>query len=252
MDHQAAASWNAAYAAGHFCNEPPVRFVDDILTAARQHGLRRGIYIGCGNGRNLITLLDAGLDLIGLDISTVAIAQLHQRRPDRDDHLIVGDLSLLPDFAQYDIVVGIQVFQHGTRSQAHQHLRVAAAHVAPGGLLCVRVNATDSDIDSAHDHFEDDRDGSFTVHYLSGPKTGLDIHFFTGCELRNVIGHAFIEVLAPRLDSTPRTPPGHGQWSMWEAIWQRPADAITNDSPAQHRRHQDLRTSSPGPASSIT
>lgn len=221
MDHNAAASWNAAYAAGHFRNEPPVSFVKDIVTTARQHGLRRGLYIGCGNGRNLIPLLDAGLDLIGLDISTEAIAQLHQQRPDRDDHLIVGDLNVLPDFAQYDIVVGIQVFQHGTRSQARQHLSAAAAHVASGGLFCVRVNATDSDICADHDHFEDDSDGSFSVRYFSGPKTGLNIHFFTGSELRNLIGHAFIEVLPPRLHSTPRTPPSHGQWSMWEAIWQR-------------------------------
>jgi hypothetical protein len=82
VDHNAAASWNAAYAAGHFRNKPPVSFVDDIVATARQHGLRRGRYIGCGNGRNLIPLLDAGLDLIGLDISTGAIAQLHQQHPD--------------------------------------------------------------------------------------------------------------------------------------------------------------------------
>jgi Methyltransferase domain len=221
VDHNATAAWNAAYAAGHFRHEPPVSFVEDIVTTARQHGLRRGLYIGCGNGRNLIPLLDAGLDLIGLDISTEAIAQLHQQRPDRGDHLIVGDLNVLPHFAQYDIVVGIQVFQHGTRLQARHHLSAAAARVASTGLLCVRVNAPNSDIDSDHEHFEDDSDGSFTVHYRSGPKSGLDIHFFTASELRNVIGDAFSEILPPRLQSTPRTPPSHGQWSMWEVIWQR-------------------------------
>ena len=42
----------------------------------RQRGLRHGLYVGCGNGRNLLPLLDAGLDLTGLDISRQAIAQL--------------------------------------------------------------------------------------------------------------------------------------------------------------------------------
>ncbi len=221
MDDSVAASWNAEYANGRYRGEPPVRFVEDILTAARRHQLTRGLYIGCGNGRNLIPLLDAGLDLVGLDISTNAIAQLRQRRPDRAGALLVGDLSALPASARYDLVVGIQVFQHGTRQQTHQHVAAAADRVAPGGLLCVRVNGTDSDIDKDHHRFEGNTDGSFTLRYLTGTKTGLNIHFFTADELRDVIGTSFTEVIPLRSHSTPRTPPCHGQWSQWEAIWQQ-------------------------------
>jgi methyltransferase family protein len=160
------------------------------------------------NGRNLIPLLNAGLELVGLDIPTEAIAQLRQRRPDRREDLIHGDLSVLPDSARYDLVLGIQVFQHGVRSQGHGHLAAAATRVAPGGLLCVR--ATGSDIEQSYDRFEDNSDGSFTVRYLTGPKTGLNIHFFTADELRDVIGQSFAEVIPLRLHITPRTPPGHG------------------------------------------
>jgi SAM-dependent methyltransferase len=223
VDENVAASWNAEYANGRYCGEPPVRFVEDIVTAAARHHLTRGLYIGCGNGRNLIPLLDAGLGLVGLDISTNAIAQLRQRRPDRAGDLLVGDLSALPASARYDLVVGIQVFQHGTRHQVHQHLAAAADRVAPGGLLCVRVNAADSDIDNNHHRFEGNSDGSFTLRYLTGPKTGLNIHFFTADELRDVIGTSFTEVVTLRSHSTPRTPPGRGQWSQWEAIWQQRA-----------------------------
>jgi SAM-dependent methyltransferase len=53
--------------------------------------LSRGLYIGCGNGRNLVPMSDAGLDLIGLDISAQAITQLHRRKPGAA-RLIVGDL----------------------------------------------------------------------------------------------------------------------------------------------------------------
>jgi hypothetical protein len=48
--------------------------VDDIITAARDAGISRGLYIGCGNGRNYIPLSEAGLDLTGLDISVTAIS----------------------------------------------------------------------------------------------------------------------------------------------------------------------------------
>ena len=67
-------SWDAEYAAGRYSRDAPVGFIRDVLAAARQRGLRRGLYVGCGNGRNLVPMVDAGLDLTGLDISAEAIA----------------------------------------------------------------------------------------------------------------------------------------------------------------------------------
>ncbi|MEU8003965.1 class I SAM-dependent methyltransferase [Catellatospora sp. NPDC049111] len=217
----AAELWNAEYLAGRYLDDPPVGFVDDIVAAAGRCRLRRGVYIGCGNGRNLLPLLDAGLDLIGLDISTEAIVQLRERRPDRAGELIVGDLRALPEQDRYELVVGIQVFQHGTRAQAHRHLGAAAARVAPGGLLCVRVNATATDIEYDHDVVEAAPDDGFTIRYRRGPKTGLDIRFFTAHELQALLGDRFTAVMPLRLHSTRRTPPAEGRWSQWEGIWQR-------------------------------
>ncbi len=222
VDADVAASWDAEYAAGRYARDVPVGFVRDVLAAARQHGLRRGLYVGCGNGRNLVPLVDAGLDLTGLDISPEAIAQLRQRRPDLGDRLITGDLGALPPSLRYELVVGIQVFQHGNRGTAHRHLAAAAGRVAPGGLLCVRVNATDTDVEHAHRRLDEQTsDRSFTVRYRAGPKAGLDIHFFTAAELRAVVGAGFSEVLAPRLHRTERTAPSRGHWAQWEAIWRR-------------------------------
>lgn len=135
---------------------------------------------------------------------------------------------------------GIQVFQHGTRGQAHRQLAEAGALVAPGGLLCVRVNACRTDVQYWHERHEEHPDGSYTVRYLAGPKAGLDIHFFAAGELAAVVGGGFREVLPPRLDSTRRTPPATGQWSQWEAIWQRepvPADTACLD------RHMSVKAS---------
>jgi methyltransferase family protein len=92
----AASAWDTEYARGRYRDEPPVDFVADILAAAGEHRLHGGVYVGCGNGRNLLPMLDAGLDLIGLDISAEAIGQLGQRRPERADKPIVGDLAALP------------------------------------------------------------------------------------------------------------------------------------------------------------
>jgi SAM-dependent methyltransferase len=218
----AAAAWDAEYAAGRYAGEPPVAFVRDILATAREAGLTRGLYIGCGNGRNYLPLVAGGLDLTGLDVSAAAIAQLSARAPDRRDHLVHGDLSVLPAEAGYPLVIGIQVFQHGDRAAAHAHIRAAQRRLMPGGLFCLRVNATATDVWPGHEVTEQHPDGGFTVRYLAGPKQGLLIHFFAGTELAALFADRYTAVLPPRLQRTRREPPQPGQWSQWEAIWRKP------------------------------
>jgi SAM-dependent methyltransferase len=214
--------WDAEYAGGRYLDEPPVPFVADILAAAREHDLLggTGLYIGCGNGRNYVPLVAGGLDLIGLDISAIALAQLAERAPERRGRLIHGDLSALPERAIYPIVVGIQIFQHGDRRAAHEHIRSAQARLAPGGLFCLRVNAVGTDFAYAHDVTERHPDGGFTARYLAGPKTGLDVHFFAEAELGALFA-GYTQVIAPRLQRTWRAPPARGQWSQWEAVWRK-------------------------------
>lgn len=215
----AVAAWEAEYARGRYRDDPPVAFVDDILAAAADLPSRDALYVGCGNGRNLDPLVRGGLDVVGIDISPTAIAQLRELLPDRADRLLVGDLSTLQADAAFSVVVGIQVFQHGTRTTAHAHVRDAQARVAPGGLFCLRVNAVGTDVWPSHEVTERHPDGGFTVRYLTGAKAGLDIHFFAQTELEELFAD-FESVMPLRLSSTVRTT-GPGQWSQWEAIWRQ-------------------------------
>lgn len=196
-------------------------FVNDIVAAARAHGLGQadGLYVGCGNGRNYLPLVDAGLDLLGLDVSATALTQLAERAPQRRHRLVHGDLSALPVPARYPLVVGIQVFQHGDRASCHAHLRAARQRVQPGGLFCLRVNAVGTEVWPEHELVEADPDGGYTVRYLAGPKSGLLIHFFAADELLAFFADGFTAVLGLRIDRTRRKPPGVGHWAQWEAIW---------------------------------
>jgi SAM-dependent methyltransferase len=215
-------SWDAEYRAGRYLGEEPVAFVGDILTACRRVALppERGLYIGCGNGRNYLPLVAGGLDLVGLDVSQVALDQLAERAPGRAGQLVHGDLDALPADAAFSIVIGIQVFQHGREREAHAHIGAALRRLVPGGLFCVRVNAVGTDVAHEHRVVERNRDGGFTVEYLSGPKTGLAIHFFAEAELERLL--STLEPLLPlRVQATQRQPPALGRWLQWEGIWRR-------------------------------
>jgi hypothetical protein len=218
-----AQSWDAEYARGRYRDEAPVDFVRDVLAVSLNKRIRDGLYIGCGNGRNYLPLVDGGIDLLGLDISRTAIDQLLERTPERRDRLMHGDLDSLPTSELFDIVIGIQIFQHGNRSSSHRHIRAAQRRVSVGGLFAIRVNAVGTQVVIRHRTTEQEPDGSFTVKYLDGPKAGLLIHFFAQRELAALFARRFKTVLPLRLRSHERGTPPSSHWCQWEGIWQRVA-----------------------------
>ncbi len=196
--------WDDQYRRGRYADEAPVPFVRDIVAAAPG---ARGLYIGCGNGRNFVPLVEAGLDLVGLDVSAAALAQLAQRLPGAQ--LVHGDLSAVA--GDFDVVIGIQVFQHGSAAETHAHIRAALARVTPGGLFCIRVNAAGTQVEHPHTWVEPG-----TLRYDGGPKRGLLVHFFTREELEQLT--AGLEPVLPlRVARMLRDDGTH--WDQWEAIW---------------------------------
>ena len=217
-------AWDREYQRARYFGEEPVAFVQDIAAAVRTHRFAeapRALDIGCGNGRNFTALAHAGLDLFGCDVSPDAIRSLVRRTPWAATRVFVGGVAAtLPN--AFEVVIGIQVFQHGDERTCHRHIIEAQRRVAPGGLLAMRVNALGTDIEFAHDLVEPSTgsDG-FTIRYRDGPKAGLQIRFFSEPELRALFEHDFVEVLPPRRRSTRRDPPAQGQWCQWEAIWRK-------------------------------
>ena len=217
------AAWDREYEHGRYRLSPPLAFVDDIIAVARNAGSMGSpmLYIGCGNGRNFVPLIEAGLDLVGLDVSAVAIRELRARLPDRADRLIHSDLASLSPEARFAGVIAIQVFQHGDRAAAHAHVERAKGLVQPGGFIAIRVNATATELEYRHDLVESHPASGHTVRYREGPKEGLLVHFFDREELASLFAEGFDVDLPLRLDATERTAPSIGSWSQWEGIWRR-------------------------------
>ncbi|MDI2127555.1 class I SAM-dependent methyltransferase [Yinghuangia seranimata] len=221
----AAAYWDAEFAAGRFLDMAPDAFVDDVLGAARTHGLLPGpgLYIGPGNGRNLLPLVAGGLDLLGLDVSATALAAIRERAPERAGRLAHGDLSTLRPDERFPVVVGINVFQHGDRDTAHAHIRAALERVAPGGLFALRVNAVGTRVGRPHEIAEEHPDGSHTIRYTDADAhaPGLLSHYFSGPELAELLAdrEPVLPLTLDDVDAVTRRP---GAWRRWQAVVRRP------------------------------
>ena len=184
-----AARWNAEYRDQRYVDEPPLPFVGRIVETLRAEDVARtgiGLYVGCGNGRNYVPLIDAGLDLVGIDISPEALKALAARRPAAAPRLICDDFRTFePD------------------------------------RFFLRVNAASTQIYHAYTVVERDPLGGLTIRYDDGPKRGLLIHFFSEAELRHRLQPFFDVALPPREDVTVRDAPKTGSWAQWESVWRR-------------------------------
>lgn len=223
-DALAARRWDEEYRRGRYAGEAPLPFVRTIVQVVRGSGLAGaalGLYVGCGNGRNFLPLVDAGLSLYGLDVSPEALRQLTARRPELSGRLLRGDFQTVEPPGRLDYLVAIQVFQHGTLADAARFFERVAALLAPGGLFFLRVNSASTQVIRRHAVLERGEHGGFSVQYLEGPKDGMAIHFYTRSELDALTRARFVTVMEPREDIIHRAPPEHGFWAQWEAVYRR-------------------------------
>jgi methyl halide transferase len=97
----------------------------------------RALVPGCGLGHDVVMLADAGVDVVGLDISTTAIDRAEALYPAYRENLVRGDLFDLPSYwlGTFDYV-----FEHTCLSGMPPELRpryrdAIASALKPGGLL---------------------------------------------------------------------------------------------------------------------
>lgn len=228
-----ASSWDAEYRTGRYVGEPPIPFVAKIAEVLHDNDAVRqgaGLYVGCGNGRNFLPLIDRGLELVGLDLSSEALRQISEQRPDLDsDRLICDDfLTFENGGRQFDYLIALQVFQHGNDIRVKDYFTRAAKLLRPGGLFFLRVNSISTQIVRPHTVVERSPFGGFTVRYDDGPKKELLVHFFSDSEIEERLEADFRPVVDMRENLTHREPPQSGFWSQWEGIWQRSQAVSSN------------------------
>lgn len=164
----AAEFWDEMYSAGRkWSGRPNVLLVPVIGDGPAPHGAR-ALDLGSGEGADAIWLASKGWDVLGVDVSEVALARARE-------HAAQERVSVR--FEQSDLDAGFPVgtFDLVTASYLHSTLpferdrilRSAWAAVAPGGRLVILSHAEPPS--GAHGHHVDLPDVSRTIALLQLP-----------------------------------------------------------------------------------
>jgi SAM-dependent methyltransferase len=104
-------------------------------------GCRRVLDAGCGVGRHLFPLLQAGFRVWGADCDAQVLTLLRARLGDADAPLVQADLGRLPFRpGAFDLAVSVNVINHGDAATFRAYCRELARVLKAGGHLFVNVS----------------------------------------------------------------------------------------------------------------
>jgi SAM-dependent methyltransferase len=117
-----------------------------LIPVMRTAGCRRVLDAGCGVGRHLLPLLQAGFQVWGVDCDAQVLRLLKDRLANAEvavagPYLAQADLNRLP-FASgaFDLVVSINVINHGDTATFRDYCRELDRVLRPGGRLFINVS----------------------------------------------------------------------------------------------------------------
>lgn len=128
--------WEKAYQEqeeGPLWQEDPIPVIADAVEALRRRQARTVVDLGCGDGRNLAAVTEAGFNALGVDIAPTGLA--HARRVIKQrSFLMRSDATSLPLVdASVDAVTCFDVF--GQVQDPTDLISEARRIIAPGGVF---------------------------------------------------------------------------------------------------------------------
>jgi len=102
----------------------------------------RALEIGCASGAVLACLHELGVDAEGVEISRMA---LEHARPEIRERILVGDLLDLGLGAAYDLIFGLDIFEHLNPRRLDAYLARIGSLLRDGGYVFANVPAFGAD-----------------------------------------------------------------------------------------------------------
>jgi SAM-dependent methyltransferase len=122
---------------------PPNPEVMALVPRLQEWGVRLVLDAGCGAGRHLLPLAEAGFRVLGVDLEWSVLRELnpHLDRVAGSAWLAQGDLQSLPlPAGVFDFVLSIDTISHGDTRAFTAYCRELDRVLRPGGLLFIYVS----------------------------------------------------------------------------------------------------------------
>jgi len=175
-----------------------------LVEIFHDRGVKRILDIGCGTGRNLVYLSQAGFDVSGLDSSKTAIELTRQWLDEEnlDAHLHHGRMEeTLPyDDDLFDAIISVQVIHHNLMTQILATIQEIDRVLRTGGYLYITVPILGPEPKNPENDWKLNwiEDGTYIPQ--CGPESGIPHHYFSEEELQRVLFD--YEILEMYIDNT--------------------------------------------------
>lgn len=194
----------AAYASSHFDQADSDRadpsFVRDIVRRLPQERDARILDVGCGSGRLVRLVRDAGYaNVQGIDTSAEQVAEAARRGISGVEQADLFEFLERHDHA-FDVVIGTDVLEHFEKPAVLDALDTVASSLKPGGLFIARTPNGDSPFAGRYGY------GDFTHGTIFTPRSLGQILTVTG----------FADVRVFAVNPTVRGPLSFIRWATWQ------------------------------------
>lgn len=171
---------------------------------------KRVLDIGCGNGRHVVPLAQAGYEVTGIELSDVGVRQAKEALEQAGvvAGIAQGEARSLPFRDEsFDWAISIQVFQFNDWAGAEQSFAEVGRVLKPGGYFFLRVKSTSADVPEDNRLIEGAHGATYTT------SDGNTVHFYTLEELQQLGAHSALTIEGEPVD-TSGDGTGHGHWNV--------------------------------------
>ncbi len=94
--------------------------------------------VGCANGAVIKCLVDLGIDAHGVELSESAV---ERALPEIRDRIHVGDIGALSLETRFDLISGLDIFEHVPPAKVRPIIDSLMTYLEPGGLIFANIPA---------------------------------------------------------------------------------------------------------------
>lgn len=214
--------WDWEYTIRNITGRAPLPIVSKVIEIA-QPG-QRLLYVGIGDGRNFLPLIDAGLDAVGCELSKVSIDRILAERPDIASRVFLGHAEeVFEGDAPFDGIVASRVLVHSDLRETVTQLATVCRLLRPGGFFAAQWTASGTDPWPGWTHASLDEKANLHLTYADAEIRKVYLSF-AGCA--ELIEGAGLEIESgPVAVELPRTAAPGGIVRDWISIARRSSPA---------------------------